>query len=399
MNGKVFFQQAGKRFFFEDAAAVAAYVKRHCPEELARVIAVADDVAAGRFRFDLRWDMERTTEYVTFDGDIDWLRQPAADPEWVYAFNRMRFWICLGQAYAATGREEYAQVFVRQMTHWISTVKKDDPACAKAWRSIEIGLRLEYWLKAICYFKGSPAVTDEAMALFLQSVAEQAEVIMDLWNDYNLMSNWGMLSNHGLFIAGVMLPASERTRAYIEESARRLNAEIVMQVYRDGTQWEQSPMYHNEVLSCYLDVCLLARRNGIALPDTLWQKTRDMCIADLYAAKPDHNEVSMGDSDEIDVRDMISRGAYIFRDSLLKFGGYGAPDYDTVWELGEEGLAAYADLAAQAPPETDHAFSDSGNFYLRSGWAEDATFLHFHCGTLGAGHGHADQLHIDLFTR
>ena len=30
-------------------------------------------------------------------------------------------------------------------------------------------------------------------------------------------------------------------------------------------------------------------------------------------------------------------------------------------------------------------------------WNSDATFLHFHCGTLGAGHGHSDQLHVDLF--
>ncbi len=29
----------------------------------------------------------------------------------------------------------------------------------------------------------------------------------------------------------------------------------------------------------------------------------------------------------------------------------------------------------------------------------NASFLHFHCGTLGAGHGHSDQLHFDLFSR
>ncbi|MDL2325409.1 heparinase II/III-family protein, partial [Ruminococcaceae bacterium OttesenSCG-928-A16] len=48
---------------------------------------------------------------------------------------------------------------------------------------------------------------------------------------------------------------------------------------------------------------------------------------------------------------------------------------------------------------TSKAFADSGNYYLRSSWQNNATFAHFHCGTLGAGHGHADQLHIDLFSR
>ena len=51
------------------------------------------------------------------------------------------------------------------------------------------------------------------------------------------------------------------------------------------------------------------------------------------------------------------------------------------------------------PDKTDKFFNDSGNNYFRSSWAEDATFLHFHCGPLGAGHGHADKLHIDLFSR
>lgn len=38
-----------------------------------------------------------------------------------------------------------------------------------------------------------------------------------------------------------------------------------MQIMPDGVHWEQSPMYHNEVLHCLLDVILLAKRNDIAL--------------------------------------------------------------------------------------------------------------------------------------
>ena len=42
------------------------------------------------------------------------------------------------------------------------------------------------------------------------------------------------------------------------------------------------------------------------------------------------------------------------------------------------------------------ALNDSGNYYIRSSWEEDADLLHFHCGTMGAGHGHSDKLHVDL---
>ena len=395
--GKHFFNQPGKHFFFRDPVKIAEYAQAHYPADCERTIKNADDVAENRFLFNLRWDMERTLEPVIFTSDIDWLYQPGDDPEWIYAFNRMRFWICLGQAYTFTHDEKYAQSFAKQLCHWIKTVRPDDPKCEKAWRSIEVGLRLEYWLKAICYFEDSPIVDDTVIELFCKSITEHAEFLMKIWNPYNLMSNWGVLANHGLFMAGVMLPDSDRAKEYTSESARRLALEIEMQVYRDGMHWEQSPMYHNEVLSCYLDVVTLAARNGIDLPEVIIRNTRNMCHADLYAGKPNHHELCMGDSDDIDQRDLLARGAALFDDGLLKSRSY--PDYDASWDMGEAGLSVYDTLTAGTPVETDKEFPDSGNFYFRSNWSENATYLHFHNGTLGAGHGHADKLHIDLFSR
>ena len=45
-----------------------------------------------------------------------------------------------------------------------------------------------------------------------------------------------------------------------------------MQTCADGVRG-RSPMYHNEVLHCLLDVILLAKRNGIALPDVILRRT------------------------------------------------------------------------------------------------------------------------------
>ncbi|MEF2071096.1 alginate lyase family protein [Consotaella aegiceratis] len=399
MDPNVFFHQ-DKRFFMagaEDRDRIAAYVREHCAEDLEKIFVVADDVANKSFLFNLRWDMERTYTPVVFDGAIDWLHQPGDDPEWIFAFNRMRFWICLGQAYAVTKDEKYARAFAEQLVSWIDTVKRDDPRCEKAWRSIEAGLRLEYWLKAMAYFEGSAAITPEVMEKFIASVTEHAEFIMGVWNSYNLMSNWGVLANHGLFIAGLMLPTNPRTQEYVATALDRLAQEIRIQVYDDGTHWEQSPMYHNEVAHDYLDVVLLAKRNGIALPEPIEEKTRAMCRVDAIWAKPDGHEVAMGDSDDIDLRDIVTRGAYLFADPEMKAAGYARLDFDSVWDLGFDAVGEYDALAFRRPAETDFALGDSGNFYIRSGWGEADTFLHFHCGTLGAGHGHSDQLHVDLF--
>jgi len=391
-----FYNQAGKNFFFKDPFVLAEHALRNFPEECRQTIDKADNVVKQRFMFNLRWDLERTEDFVIFENEIDWLKQPSNDPEWVFAFNRMSFWVCLGKAYALTKDEKYAIAFVNQLRHWIRTVPKADNA---AWRSIEVGFRMEYWLRAIRYFETSPNIDDDVIALFCDAVVEHAEFLMDLWNPYNLMSNWGILSNHGLFIVGAMLPTSKRTKEYAKKAAERLSLQLQMQVYRDGVHWEQSPMYHNEMLKCMLDVVMLAERANIPLPENIKRKTLDMSYHSIFSAKPNHHEICMGDSDDIDIRDLVTRACAIFNSGELKAQAYDTPDYDSLWDMGEIGLQEFASITAVNPTQTDKAFIDSNNYYFRSGWGDCDTFLHFHCGTLGAGHGHADKLHVDIFSR
>jgi hypothetical protein len=396
MKADIFFNQ-NRKFFFADRELTAEYVKQNCREEFAHVLRIADETVNQSFKFDLRWDMEQTTKPVVFTGKIDWLYQPGDDPEFIYAFNRMRFWICLGQAYAVTKNEKYADAFAGQLSGWIDSVPRGDPANEKAWRTIETGLRLEYWLKAMCYFKGSPALSDTVMDKFIASVTEHAEFLMTVWNSYNLMSNWGVLANHGLFMAGVMLPETDRTAAYTAESLRRLTAELGIQVYGDGVQWEQSPMYHNEVTHDYLDVLILAQRNNIQLAEGFTEKVHKMALVNVAWQKPDGCELSMGDSDEIDIRDITTTAACIFNDPVLKGSGYDKLDFDSAWDFGAEFAEQYARMEPRHPDCLTQQLPESGNFYFRSGYSTDDVFFHFHCGTLGAGHGHSDQLHFDLY--
>ena len=392
MTREAYFSQT-RICFLDDYENVASYVKQYQAEEADRIIALSDDVVKKSFIFNLRWDMERTYEAVTFPGDIDWLHQPGDDSEWVFAFNRMRFWICLGQAYVLTADERYAQSFADQLCHWVINVKRSDPACAKAWRSIEAGLRMEYWTKAMQYFKDSPSITEEVIDLFIQSVDEHAQFLYSVWDSYHLMSNWGVLENHGLFLASLALPENETTKAYTNEALRRLALEIQIQVYDDGVQWEQSPMYHNEVAHDYLDVVLMAKRLYLQADPIIAEKTHQMCLAAMAWQKPDGTEPCMGDSDRIDQRDILSKGAYLFNDGTLKAHGYTHLDFDCIWDLGYEASKDYDRLPSLKDDTRLFVLSESGNAVVK----DSDFYLRFHCGTLGAGHGHSDKLHIDLY--
>ncbi|MCL2557607.1 MAG: heparinase II/III family protein [Treponema sp.] len=389
----------GDRLFFDDAKKIAQYAKDHCKEETERAIRAADNMANNIILFDLRWDMERTHAPVAFDGEIDWLFKPGDDPEWTFALNRMRAWVCMGQAYVITGDEKYPRAFSRQMLHWTKTVRREDPKAANAWRTIETGIRLESWIKAYCCMDDSPSLSGDLRKAFAESIAEHAEYILSVWNSFNLISNWGVLANHGLFIAGCFLPQSARAKQYASEAIERLARAIEVQVYPDGVHWEQSPMYHNEVLRCFLDVIVLAKKRQIALPPIIAEKTKAMLRASLFAGKPNGHEIMMGDSDDIDQRDLLTMGAYIFNDGNMKFAGYPCLDFDSAWTLGYDAISEYEKIIPLEPAETAQAFFESGNFYSRSDWSAEAAFVHFHCGTLGGGHGHADKLHVDVFYR
>lgn len=393
MQQTIFFRRLEKAYPI--SRQTVSYVTKRFPKDVKEIIALADQIARDEFVFTLRWDMEKTSKPVSFPDAIDWLYQPGDDPEFIYAFNRMRFWVTLGQAYLLTGNEAYARTFVRQAESWIHTVKREDPASAKAWRTIEAGIRMENWMKAIRYFQGSPALTDEFLDLFSRSIREHMRFIMGVWNSYNLLSNWGVMANHGLFMASSLLVQDEETRKATMVALHRLWQELSVQVYDDGVQWEQSAMYHNEVLHDYQDVLWVAEKLGIPLASEFKDRVHKMARAAAAWQKPDGTEPLSGDSDRIDQRDLMEKAAVIFSDPALRAKGEAHLCFDAFWDVGLKGARSYEKLARASSRASLSVLSDAGQVYYQ----KQGTYLRFKAGTLGAGHGHADQLHLDLFAQ
>ena len=69
-----------------------------------------------------------------FEGEIDWSYQPGPDPEFIFQMNRHQYWICLGQAYAMTGDEAYAECFASQLVHWIKKNPLTEETKGTTWR-------------------------------------------------------------------------------------------------------------------------------------------------------------------------------------------------------------------------------------------------------------------------
>lgn len=214
-----------------------------------------------------------------------------------------------------------------------------------------------------------------------ESLAAHGDYLARAHGPFQRLSNWGAIQAHGLFLIGLWLGRAD----WQALALGRLEENLRHAILPDGVQWEQSPMYHCEVLHALLDTLLLAERNGIAVPPLLPEKARAMCQALAVWAAPDRTILPQGDSDVIDAGDLLAAGALLFRDPLLAAAAQGPLCEETLWDFGPDAPARLAALPAAWPDCPSQKLEASGNYILRSGWGREDTWIHFRAGSLGGG--------------
>lgn len=372
-----------------------ALIKLREPKEIEHVIKTADDVCNHEFLFDMEWDMERTYEPVTFGETIDWRYNPGEDPEFTWQFNRHRFLICLGQAYQLTGEERYATCLIDLLLQFIRTEQKGADNRMSTWRILEVGIRSGNWIKALYLIQNSKALTEDILEEIYASMKIHAQTIMEEHSPYCYAGNWGVLENHGLFLLGAMLPQIEETIAYRKQAVSVLDAALQMQIMPDGMQLEQSPMYHNEILRCMLEVLWLAAETNLELPERMRQTVYQMAKVSKNFLKPNGHQFTMGDSDDMDMRPVMEMAACVYQDGSFKQMGNLKISYEVLWLMGEKGEHIYEKLEPVVSETASACMYDSGHTFLRTSWEKTADVFHFDAGLLGTSHGHSDALHVD----
>lgn len=396
MGKTEFFDRIRPVFAPDSPEKIGAYCRRQWGEEAAHAVKTAEDACQNRFLFDCRWDMERTYQPVEFAGKIDWSLIPDGDREFLWQFNRHRFLLCLAQAYHLTGDEKYAAHFVRLMTDWIVRAEEGENKDLGPWRTLETGLRAETWLRALALLEKAPGMEEDFIRKVEACLKAHAVRLLDHFALHKYISNWGVLESSGLLLLSFALEEDAFRERCRQASLSRLALAAQTQVLGDGAQWEQSPMYHNEVYQCFRSALYYGGRAGAALPDIIGETVGRMAWADAAWMKPDHTQFCQGDSDATDLRDQITAGAFVLQDKGLKAFGYSCLDFESAWQFGYEACLSYEKMPVLEKGEPSAQLEVSGNYYLRSGWEEDANLLHFHCGDTGGGHGHGDKLHVDL---
>ncbi len=413
-----------------DYRFTSEYIKTHCADEAEEVLRQADMLLNNTFIYTDRWDMEPCDTPYTISLDT-WTESPNGDPEWVFMLNRHDFLNKLWQAYVLTGNRAYTDKLRFFILDWIEknpiTLEGTD-----ATRTIDTGIRCMNWSTLLLHLLAESCISDADAELIINSIKDQYSNMKSRYIGKYALSNWGVLQTTAVCAGSIWLSG------FVPEKITRwawdeLKLQLSLQILGDGSHWEQSAMYHVEVLNT--SVKLLTQLRFAALVGkpisikasaavnckTKWtdkmeasaqpgfgydpeaqgwlaEAVRVLSRHVLHTSDPAFLQLPQCDSDVTNVRDVMARATVLLPGSgIYRFAAGEYMDMDSSWALGVPGIQSFHKVKPCVPKVTSWNLEDGGNLFFRSDWSREATFTWMKNSTLGSSHGHADQTHLTIY--
>lgn len=361
------------------------------PDAAKEIIAHADELMHQTFTFNKTWDMERCLTPYTLPV-IDWNTHQNDDPEWCFMLSRMDYLDHLLLASLLTGDIGYAQKAKEYILNWIAAHPTivSEPST----RTLDTGIRVMNWMEALPYLSMLHALTEDELTRITDSMFAQMQYLKENYLPKYKTSNWGSIQTCAIVSVLPFLRADFLSDPLYQWALDEMTLQFSIQVYPDGMHWEQSTMYHIEVLNYGMKAVHYMGLHLQPCPSAVKEQVYALAKALAGQLTPSGEIETFGDSDRVCARDVLSRAALLFDDPTFRFVGLDELDPESLYVLGVPAAQRYATLPASAPQSMHYDGEDSGMHTLRSSWDKDASFTMFTNGSLGSGHGHSDNLHL-----
>lgn len=361
------------------------------PDAAKEIIAHADELIHQTFTFNKTWDMERCLTPYTLPV-IDWNDHQNDDPEWCFMLSRMDYLDHLLLASLLTGDIAYADKAKEYILNWIAAHPSivSEPST----RTLDTGIRVMNWMEALPYLSMLHALTEDELTRITDSMFAQMQYLKENYLPKYKTSNWGSIQTCAIVSVLPFLRADFLSDPLYQWALDEMTLQFSIQVYPDGMHWEQSTMYHIEVLNYGMKAVHYMGLHLQPCPSAVKEQVYALAKALVGQLTPSGEIETFGDSDRVCARDVLSRAALLFDDPTFRFVGLDELDPESLYVLGVPAAQRYATLPASAPQSMHYDGEDSGMYTLRSSWDKDASFTMFTNGSLGSGHGHSDNLHL-----
>lgn len=249
----------------------------------------------GKIIFDDPMDMEAVrTPYDLCLAHL--LESPNGDPEWCYMVSRNGYLVDLGILFAYTKDEVYFELWKKLLFTFIDWQEKSP----HVWRSLDVGLRLNNWMKSFVYFSDLEhrLSTNEKKQL-KEAVLKQIIFLKDHFPTKNYLSNWGVLAVTGILATSQLLPGLVSSEVEMWGWATLTEA-FKLQFFDDGIHWEQSPLYHHQVLMCAWQLWLNSIYLALPFSQEIEHILRRGIQSSLYYCDQKYYLLPLHDSDAVD---------------------------------------------------------------------------------------------------
>lgn len=355
------------------------------------ILNTADLLLDNNFIFTRTWDMEPSHHPYKND-PIDWLENPNNDDEWTFMLNRFNYIEYLIMATIITDDVKYMEHAKFLIMNWIE--QHPEIIFDNSTRTLDTGMRINAWIDATVYFYKYDLVSDEEFIAVENSIIAQIHYMKENYIPKYTLSNWGSIQTASIIkILPLLSDFEEKSKIYywaIEEFEKQMK----LQVYDDGLHWEQSTMYHAEVLHYSLKI---VEDNNYIMPNEIKEILYKMAEALLYQMTPTRSFEAFGDSDISNLISLLNLCAIKFNEDKFKVENDPITNMDNLYELTSEQINFYNNLSSNLPKQYNFDGYDSGMFTTRSDWTKNSNFTLFTNGTMGSGHAHADNNHVSIY--
>ncbi|WOO87045.1 heparinase II/III family protein [Mollicutes bacterium LVI A0039] len=341
-----------------------------------------EKLLGNEFTFSRKYDMERCLEPVKMN-PIDWNLIPFGDPEWTWVLHRMEYCFDLCVETDITKDLKYIEHAKYLIFDFI-----DNALCADAeLRTLDTGIRIISWLKFYTKANKLGLLNTVEKRQFEEAIVYQVNDLYDRYRESDKVSNWGAIQCVGVLNALSVVSVEETVATFF---INQFEKHLDIQYYNDGMQWEQSSVY-------IIEVCLkMLQMNNPQFQTEKYHKTLYRVFLALYGICDNNFEsVALGDGDQINVEAVLQAISYVTKNPDL-LGYLKSPQvYEEVYYLYGEDVITYfqkhRDLL-DVNKEFIKLYPNTGMLSIKS----TNRFLTFQNGPMGGGHGHADNLHVNL---
>ncbi len=353
----------------------------------------ANDLLTNTFSFNKTWDMERCIKKYQLI-DLDFYSYRNNDEEWTFMLNRFDYLGDLVQAYIYTSDTAYSDKVIELMLTWINTVSLAEASHAN--RTLDTGMRCINFLDAITYLHAYKQIDQNTYQYILNSINLQISYMYNNYLNKYTLSNWGTIQICAILYCLMQIDKDYTNNKYFIWALNELDKQLAIQVYSDGMFWEQSSMYHVEVLNYGLRILAQAKVINYTFDKSVINKFKALTTSIQSISTPKNYLEAYGDSDEVYLGDVLFRATIIFNDSTYK-NKLEPIDSKSLYELGVQLIKQYADIPITDNLNLIYDGIDSGINVIKTSNQEDASMLFFINSSLGSGHGHADNLHFSIY--